>query len=526
MRIAALDLGSNSFHLLVADVHPDGTFEAVTREKDMLRLGDEVAREGRISAPTSDRAIASVGRLRQLADALGAQEVIAKATSAIRSAANGSELVDRIEAETGVEVEVISGLEEARLIFAAVRASLVLEPAPALCIDIGGGSVEVMIGDGAGLRWAASLPLGVGRLTAELVLHDPPTKADRLALEARVREVLAPYVDEVWARAPGMVVGTSGTINDLARLAAASDDGEIPASANGLRVHVEQLRALQRRLVRMSTPERRRLPGIEDKRAELLPAGVVLLVTMLDELGLDRFGVDEMSCSDWALREGIVLDAVNAHDPDDWSDDPRALRRAAVAGLARRCGSDVNHSQHVAHLALSLFDQTKPLHGLGDDEREMLEYAALLHDIGQHVSRKAHHRHAAYLVENAQLRGFSPGEIDFLATLVQHHRRGEPKASEPRFAALDKNSREQVRRLAALLRLADGLDRGRRGIVDGIDVQIGADLVMLRLHARDDAELELWGVRRRRDLFEKVYERELEATITRRASPMPSSIDI
>ena len=526
MRIAALDLGSNSFHLLVADVHPDGTFEAVTREKEMLRLGDEVAREGRISPPTADRAVASVRRLRQLAESVGAHEVIAKATSAIRTATNGSELVDRIEAETGVEVEVISGLEEARLIFAAVRASLVLEPAPALCIDIGGGSVEVMIGDAAGLRWATSLPLGVGRLTAELVQHDPPTKADRTALEERVRDVLAPSVEEVQARAPRMAVGTSGTINDLARLAVATDDGEIPASANGLRVHIDQLRALQRRIVRMTTAERRRLPGIEDKRAELLPAGVTLLVTMLDELGLDQFGVEEMLFSDWALREGIVLDAVSVHDPDDWSDDPRALRRAAIAGLARRCGSDAAHSQHVARLALSLFDQTKPLHTLGDDEREMLEYAALLHDIGQHVSRKGHHRHAAYLVENAQLRGFSPDEVEFLATLVRHHRRGDPKTSEPRFAALDKDSRERVRKLAALVRLADGADRGRRGIVEGIDVEIGADLVVLRLHTHDDAELELWGLRRRRELFEKVFDRELEATIARRASPMASSRDI
>jgi exopolyphosphatase/guanosine-5'-triphosphate,3'-diphosphate pyrophosphatase len=526
MRIAALDLGSNSFHLLVADVHPDGTFEAVTREKDMLRLGDEVAREGRITPPTADRAVASVRRLRQLADGLGAQEVIAKATSAIRTAANGSELVDRIEAESGVEVEVISGLEEARLIFAAVRASLVLEPAPALCVDIGGGSVEVMIGDAAGLRWATSLPLGVGRLTAELVRHDPPAKTDRTALEERVREVLAPIIDEVRTRKPRMAVGTSGTINDLARLAAASDDGEIPASANGLRIHVDQLRALQRRIVRMSTSERRRLPGIEEKRAELLPAGVTLLVTIIDELGLDQFGVDEMTISDWALREGIVLDAVSAHDPDDWSDDPRALRRSAVAGLARRCGSDAAHSQHVARLALSLFDQTRQLHELGNGDREMLEYAALLHDIGQHVSRSGHHRHAAYLVEHAQLRGFAPDEVEFLATLVRHHRRGEPKTSEPRFAALDKGSRERVRRLAALLRLADGVDRGRRGSIEGIDVEVGTDLVVLRLHTHEDAELELWGVRRRRELFEKVFQRELEATVARRASPQPSSIDI
>src|SRR5215207_5287504 len=149
MRIAALDLGSNSFHLLVADVHPDGTFEAVAREKEMLRLGDDVTRHGHISPAAADRAVAAVRRMKQLADALGATEILAKATSAMRSASNGSELVDRIEEETDVEVEVISGLEEARLIFAAVRSSVVIEPSPALGIDIGGGSVELMIGDSA-----------------------------------------------------------------------------------------------------------------------------------------------------------------------------------------------------------------------------------------------------------------------------------------------------------------------------------------------------------------------------------------
>jgi exopolyphosphatase / guanosine-5'-triphosphate,3'-diphosphate pyrophosphatase len=521
MRIAALDLGSNSFHLLVADVHPDGTFEPVMREKDMLRLGDDVARDGRISAPSADRAVASVRRLRQLADALGTQEVIAKATSAIRTATNGSALVDRIEAETGVEVEVISGLEEARLIFAAVRASLVLEPAPALCVDIGGGSVELVIGDSAGLRWATSVPLGVGRLTAELVHSDPPSSDDRTALADRITDELAPVLGEVRRRRPLMAVGTSGTINDLGRLAAATDDGDIPASANGLRIEAGQLRALQRRILRMSATERRRLPGIEDKRADLLPAGVTLLVTIFDV-----FDLDAMVTSDWALREGIVLDAVRVHDPDDWSDDPRALRRAAVAGLARRCGSDIEHSRQVSVLALSLFDQTQALHQLDDSDREMLEYAALLHDIGQHVSRKGHHRHAAYLVDHAQLRGFAPGEIEFLAALVRHHRRGEIKASEPRAAALDKGSRDRLRKLAALLRLADGLDRGRRGVVERLDVQVGGDLVVLRLHARDDAELELWGVRRRRDLFEKVFERELEATVARRASERTPAVDV
>jgi exopolyphosphatase/guanosine-5'-triphosphate,3'-diphosphate pyrophosphatase len=509
MRIAALDLGSNSFHLLVADVHPDGTFESIAREKEMLRLGDDVTRHGRISPPAVERAVASVRRLRQLADALGAVEVLAKATSAIRTATNGSELVDRIEADTGVDVEVISGLEEARLIFAAIRASIVLDPAPALCLDIGGGSLEVIVGDAAGIRWADSVPLGVGRLTAELVESDPPSKADRRRLDERVRAVLEPLVDDVARREPRMCVGSSGTINDLARMAVALQTGEVPPTSNGLRVPRAHLRELHDRIMRAKTPERRRMPGLEEKRAELLPAGSTLLT-----VALELFDVDTITISEWALREGIVLDAVRTHDPNDWSDDPRALRRAAVSGLARRCNSDERHTTHVADLAVRLFDETAELHALGPADREMLEFAALLHDVGQHVSRKGHHRHAAYLVEHGQLRGFEPSEVQFLAALVRHHRRGDPKPAEPRFGALTSTDRARVRKLAALLRVADGLDRGRRGVVDDLTADVGTDLVVLRLRTHADAELALWGARRRRDLFESVFGRELELVVS------------
>ena len=249
MRMAALDLGSNSFHLLVADVHVDGTFTGVAREKEMLRLGDDVARYGRIPEATAERAIGAIRRMRQFADALGAHEIIAKATSAMRTAANGSELVDRIESETGVEIEVISGVEEARLIFAAVRASVVLDPSPALGLDIGGGSVELMIGDTAGLRFATSVPLGVGRLTAECVTEDPPSKADRKRLDERVRAGLEPLIADVLAREPKMAIGTSGTLNDLVRMSVlmARGDNDLPSSTNALRASRHNRRCPPRR---------------------------------------------------------------------------------------------------------------------------------------------------------------------------------------------------------------------------------------------------------------------------------------
>ena len=512
MRISALDLGSNSFHLLVADVHVDGTFTPVAREKEMLRLGDVVARHGEVPPSVAEQAVAAVRRLRRLADALGSREIIAKATSAIRTATNGSELVDRIEAETGVEIDVISGLEEARLIFAAVRASVVIDPAPALGLDIGGGSVEVMIGDSSGLRFATSLPIGVGRLTAECVHDDPPSKADRKRLEARVREALDAIVPEVQARAPRMAIGTSGTLNDLVRMAVLFGSGEddLPASTNQLRATRQQLGALHDAILRRKTADRRRFSGLsEQRRAELLPAGSMLLVT-----ALDLFALDALTTSDWALREGIVIDTFRTHEPQEWSDDPYALRRAAVCGLARRCRSDEAHTAHVAKLALQLFDATQALHGLAARDREMLEFACLLHDVGQHVSRKGHHRHAAYLVEHGALRGFDPDEIAFLAALVRHHRRGEPKASEPRFAALGGEDRDRLRKLAALLRLADALDRSRGGIVEGVRAEVMPELVILRVAVTGDAELELWAVRRRRELFEKVFRRDLEVVAT------------
>jgi exopolyphosphatase / guanosine-5'-triphosphate,3'-diphosphate pyrophosphatase len=270
----------------------------------------------------------------------------------------------------------------------------------------------------------------------------------------------------------------------------------------------EELRALHERIIRSKVADRRRMPGLDEKRAELLPAGSMLLLN-----ALDLFDVQQVTISDWALREGIVLDAVVTHDPDDWSDDPRALRRASISNLARRCNSDVEHTAHVTRLALRLFDETESLHALGPGDREMLEYASMIHDIGQHVSPKGHHRHAAYLVESAQLRGFDPTEVAFLAALVRHHRKGDPKPSEPRYAALSEPDRARLRKLAALLRVADGLDRGRRGVVDDLTADIGADLVILRLRVRGDAELSLWGARRRRELFEDVFGREIEFSV-------------
>ena len=509
MRIAALDLGTNSFHLLIADVQADGHFEALSREKAMIRLGDVVSREGRITTAAADVAVNTIRRFKLLADAAGATEMHACATSAIRQAVNGDDVVDRIEAETGVAVDVISGQREAELIFGAIRASVLLEPAPALCFDLGGGSLEIMVGDAGGIQLATSKNLGVGRLTAELVTSDPLSKDDRRRLRARLVDELTPVAAVVAPLGPKLLVGSSGTLEDLARMVVSRRPGEKPGSLNQVSFTRDEFLPLHKDLLASTADERLRLNGLEARRVDLIVAGSVFL-----ETAMELFGFDALTISEWALREGIVLDAIRRHDPADWSDDPRAIRRASVQGLARRCNWDEGHARQVAKLAVGLFDRTQELHGLGSEDRELLEYAALLHDIGEHVSTISHHKHGEYLIANGRLRGFAPSDVQLLSALARWHNRGTP----PTESDNPEVDGDRLRRLTALLRVADGLDRGRSQAVDGIDVIVGPSLVVIRAKAQRDVELELWGARRKRDLFEKVFGRDLEITVEVRAS--------
>ncbi len=505
MRIAAFDLGSNSFHLLVVDAHADGTFVPLIREKDMLRLGDAVGREGRIPDALADRAVATVDRFRKLAMGAGTEEIHARATAALREAENGGEVVDRMAVEAGVKVRVISGQEEARLIFEAVRAAVVIDPGPALCLDLGGGSLEIMVGDRQRLQFTASVPLGVARLAAELVTDDPLSADDVRRLEKRVTSVLAPLADDVAGLGPAMAVGSSGTFCDLATMVAARRTGSVPRSINQFSFTRDELLPIHEDLLRLRASERAGLPGLEAKRADIIPTGSIVLLT-----AMELFGFDRMTVSEWALREGIVLDVIPRHEAADWSGDPRAIRATSVLQLARRCNSDDGHGRQTARLALDLFDQTTSLHGLAPIDRELLEHASLLHDIGEHVSTESHHKHTAYLIQHGRLRGFTPTEVDFIAALARAHRGGGPKPSHEPFASLDREGRDRVTRLAALLRVADGLDRGRAGNVDGMEVVLSDGRARLVVKAQGDIAIELWGARRKRELFERTFRRRLD----------------
>jgi exopolyphosphatase / guanosine-5'-triphosphate,3'-diphosphate pyrophosphatase len=508
VRIAALDLGSNSFHMIVVEARLDGTFLPLVREKEMLRLGDRVAKTGALGEEGAAEALEVITRFIQIAYASKADEVIAVGTAAIREASDGAAFVDRVRTETGIEITVVDGRREAELIFTAVRSSVLIDPGPALAADLGGGSLELIVGDRTEIAYAASVPVGVGRLTTAIA-NDPLKDSDLRRLRKVVAEALDPVIDEIVARGPKQFIVSSGTFLALVRMAAARQDGTVHEIVNQLSVEREVIEELAEDVFKLRAADRTKLPGSDPRRAEQLPAGAVVLEYLLNETGLG-----EVTASEWALREGIVLDAIGEHDPVELLGDPRALRRWSVLSLCRRSNWRQPHARQVAWLAAQLFDATRFLHARGAAERELLEFSAYLHDIGEHISREGHDRHTAYLIENGGLRGFSPAEVRILASIGRFHIRGTPKPSFEAFAELSEDDAARAVELTAILRLADALDASHRGIVRAIEVSpLGpARTLAIAVHANADAGLELWSTRRKLELFERIFGVDLQVT--------------
>jgi exopolyphosphatase / guanosine-5'-triphosphate,3'-diphosphate pyrophosphatase len=463
-RFAVLDLGSTTFQLLVADADAEGSLTPVFRDRVVMNLGLVLAGRGRIPEDVAARAADTARRLADLAVRMGADHVVPLATSALRDSPDRDALATLLEGSVGTGVRFIDGREEARLTFAGVTASIALGQGPTLLLDLGGGSLEVALAGPEGLRWGRSLPIGAGRMTGMLITNDPPTRDERKAVRAAVEETVSPLVEEVASAEPARCVASGGTAGALARVLAARRWGSPPASLNQYEVTVSELRDLTRELASLSLAERLRVPGVDERRAGLLPAGGWILTSAAAELGAKR-----LVHSEWGLREGAVLDALGLADQP--TPTPDELRRRSVDRLVRAWGEDRRHVDVVARIAQRLFDDTAELHGLGVLERELLGHAARLHEIGARISPARLHKHGAYLVENAGLRGFTPDEIAMIACLVRFHRGKDPRPVYPPFAALSDAVREIVVMLVGLLRIAHAIGRGPEG--DRLEVVTG-----------------------------------------------------
>lgn len=501
MRIAAIDVGSNSIHMVVAQVEADGRFHVLDRAKERVRLGRGSLNSGALSPEAIDAGMRTLATFKTLAERHGAARIKAVATSAVREAANGGEFIRRVRDEVGVRVKVIPGREEARLVYLGVAHAIDLAAEPTLIVDAGGGSVElILVVDGRAVQ-LHSTKLGVTRLSEKFIKSDPPSAKDLAALQARVVSVLEPTLERMRNYKVRRIVGTSGTLLNLVTIAGHRRGAPPEAHLNNYTVGADEIARVRRQVQKASADERARIKGLDGKRADVIVAGACIA----DEL-LRALGAKEMVACTWALREGVLLDFV-ARNPRKIAEveqfaDPR---RRSVARLLRHLGEENRHGQHVAQLALELHDQLAERLGLPGESRESLEFAAALHDVGHHIGHRDHHRHSQYLIANGELLGFRKEEVDIIGLVARYHQKAVPKDDDEGFRDLSKADRQIVRGLSGLLRVADGLDRTHYSVVKHVVVQSrGPKTVLLLLTEGDDAELEEGEGRRRASLLEEL----------------------
>jgi exopolyphosphatase/guanosine-5'-triphosphate,3'-diphosphate pyrophosphatase len=500
MRIAAIDIGTNSLHMIVVRVRPDLSFEVIDREKEMVRLGAG-GLDGRALTPEAmHAALQALSKFRRLADSHRVDEIIAVATSATREANNGADFLKAITEKTGIRARVISGTEEARLIHQAAAYGVGLSGDMAVVIDIGGGSVEITRGAGPNMEVGRSFKLGVIRLTERFIKSDPLAPRDERRLNRHIDAEIGKYLDQIVRSGFDRVIGTSGTILSLGAVAQAERGESAGASLRNRRISAKQLRRARKTLVARDLQERLRVPGLEPRRADLAVAGAILLDAVIR-----RLGAADITLCDLSLREGLVLDYIARHRKEiAQADRYPDVRRRSVFELAERCNYWPEHAQQVARLSVGLFEQTRIVHGLTDREREWLEYAALLHDIGVHISYERHHKHSYYLIKNGDLRGFDPDEIETIALVARYHRQATPKRRHEDYGELPRKRRRTIRTLAAILRLAESLDRSHSQPVSGLELHDRGDDGLLQLRTSGDAELELWAATRHGAAFERL----------------------
>jgi len=519
--IAAIDLGTNSLHMVVVRIDPTlPAFSIIAREKETVRLGDRNLATGELKSEIITKAIAALGRFQEVAKTMNAETIIAVATSAVREAPNGKDFLHTIEAELGLSVDLISGQEEARRIYLGVLSGMEFHNQPHIIIDIGGGSTELVLGDSHQARTLTSTKVGAVRLTGELITTDPISNTEFQYLQAYARGMLERSVEEVRANLElgesVRLVGTAGTIETLAMIHAREKSGGIPSTLNGYQFSLKDLRELVNRLRKLSNAEKATIPGMPEKRSEVILAGAVILQEAMTLLGIESVTVCERS-----LREGVIVDWMLTHGLiEDKLRYQSSVRERNVLKLANKYHINLEHSDRVAKFAQSLFDQMQGvLHHWGADERQLLWAAAILHNCGHYVSHSSHHKHSYYLIRNGELLGYTETEIEIIANLARYHRKSPPKKKHENYQSLlTKHQRQIVSQLSAILRLAVALDRRQIGAIAQVECEYYPQFRQVNLsifpsQLDDDCALELWSLDYKKGVFEEEFRVKLVATL-------------
>jgi exopolyphosphatase / guanosine-5'-triphosphate,3'-diphosphate pyrophosphatase len=499
--LSAIDIGTNSFHLIIAKIHDD-KFSVIDQSKEVVRLGVSSSDMKYITEEAMDRGVMVLKRFKSLSD-LHDASIRAVATSAVREALNKAEFIRRVKAETDIDIEIISGYEEARLIYLGVLQSLPVFKDKVLIVDIGGGSTEFLCGQKGDIIFAESLKLGSIRYTQKFFANE---KLDMNALydcRESVRGVITPVIRNIDKRNIDHFIGTSGTINNIASIIKGIDREESIQTLNNYTFTRKELSGAVDMIFSYKTNfERSKIPGLDAGRSDIIAAGAIILEQIFSELK-----IKEMTVSDFALREGVVLDSIHKSTGAKKLAGLTDIRYKSVQYLMELCKVDDKHAKQVNKTALQLFDSLKNIHKLESSDREYLEAACLLHDVGYYISHSQHHRHSYYIIRNAELLGFSDREIEIMANVARYHRKSHPKVKHEGFGRLSIDDQERVKRLSSLIRIADGLDRSHLSLVSKIEPQISVKNIILKLKLREDKDisLDIWGADRKKELFEELF---------------------
>ncbi len=520
--LAAIDIGTNSIHMVIVSIDPSlPSFNIIGKEKDTVRLGDFCEETGDLTEDAMMRGVDSLKRCLQIADSFNADDVVAVATSAVREAGNGQIFIERVKQEVGLSINLIAGEEEARRIYLGVISGMELKGRPHAIIDIGGGSTEIILGRGGPHDFLSSSKVGAVRLLSRFVTTDPLAKKEYEYLQAYVRGVIEPNIDKLKRKlakinddqAPLRLIGTSGTIECLAILVAMDKTGVEPDPINGYRLTYDELTKWLGRLRKMSYADRLELPGMSERRAEIIVPGAIILQTAMSLLGVDQLKICERS-----LREGVVVDWMLTHGLiEDRMEYQDSVRDRSVRKLSRKYRAN---GETVADFAVALFDQTQgTVHDLDTLAREYLWAAAMLHNSGHYISHSAHHKHSYYLIRNGGLLGFTETEVEIVGNIARYHRKSQPKRRHENYNSLPgKHERKLVDQLSAILRLAVALDRARCGAIQSVSSTFDTDTKTLTLSLKpvdlaNTCELELWNLAYKKLWFETVFGVSVQAQV-------------
>ena len=493
-RIAAIDIGSNSVRQIVADVTPDGGITVVDEMKAAPRLGADLDVTGMLGTTAMERAAEAVGRMATLARQLGATRIEAVATSAVRDASNGQQFVSRVRQEAGLELRIIDGAGEARLSWLSALAHFDVGRGRTVVMDIGGGSLELALAADGVLDDLVSLPFGALRLTERYLRGGSGPKAVE-KLRRHVRDALKNVLPRRdWRGA--QVIGSGGTFTNLAGIHLARRGMLVARNVHATAVPREEVEHILDMLAAMPADERGGVTGLNPERSDIIVAGIAVVAEVMA-----RLEARDIHVSRYGIREGLLLEIARITPTVA---DPGEARERSVREFAERCHYEEGHASQVQRLALRLFDAVGARLGCGPDERQTLGDAALLHDVGYHINYDRHHKHSYHLILHAELLGITPSEQVVIANVARYHRGAPPKKKHRNFSGLDKDLRDRILRLSAILRVADGLDRGHVGAVRELGIRYLARALRITPRPAKGARqlrLELWGAHRKSQLL-------------------------